>query len=148
MKIRSAVKTAFAGILLLFALGATADGGGSSYVASLPDSLVDLVEKEQFTEAVPALTKFVRKERNNADAWNLLGYSQRKTGMLKKSLKSYRKALSLDPGHIGAHEYIGELYLMMDKPDKARKHLKRLKRYCGDCEQVQKLADAIEKHAG
>ena len=122
-----------------------ADGGGS-YVTSLPEAISALVENEQFADAVPALKKFIRNERNNADAWNLLGYSQRKVGMLDKSLKSYKKALGLDPQHLGAHEYIGELYLMMNKPKKAKKHLKRLKRYCGECEQTLELAEEIKKY--
>ena len=64
-------------------MSTSADGGGGSYVTSLPDSISSLVENEQFAEAVPELKKFVRQERNNADAWNLLGYSQRKIGMLE-----------------------------------------------------------------
>ncbi len=65
-----------------------------------------------------------------------------------KSLRSYRKALSLDPQHLGAHEYLGELYLMMNKPEKAKKQLKKLRRYCGDCEQAEELSEAIEKYVG
>lgn len=124
-----------------------ADGWSAPEVTDLPEEISSLVESNQYEEAKEALKAFTEKEKNNADAWNLLGYSQRKTGDLKQSLKSYKRALRLEPKHLGANEYIGELYLMMDKPKKARKHLKRLRRYCGECEEAEELAEAIEQYS-
>ena len=121
---------------------------GSSEVTDLPEHIHELVDNEQYEEALSELEVFIAKEKENADAWNLLGYSQRKTGSINQSLKSYKRALRLEPRHLGAHEYIGELYLVMDKPKKAQKHLDRLRKYCGDCEEAEELAEAIEKYAG
>ena len=36
--------------------------------------------------------------------------------MNDKAFVYYEKALSLDPRHKGAHEYIGELYLKLKQP--------------------------------
>ena len=113
---------------------------------ALPDGIQALVEGGQYDQAITELTTFVKKEKRNADAWNLLGYSQRKVGMLDESLVSYKKALKVDRKHLGAHEYIGELYLLRDDPKSAKKHLGKLKRYCKDCEEYQELAEAIEKY--
>ena len=71
---------------------------------------------------------------------------KRQTGALEASLKSYKKALRLDRKHLGANEYIGELYLQMDRPKKARKYLKRLARYCDDCEEYRDLKAAVEAY--
>lgn len=133
-------------ITLCFPFSGFADGG-TSEVTDLPERIHELVDNEQYQEALSELTSFVAKEKENADAWNLLGYSQRKTGSVDQSLKSYKRALRLEPRHLGAHEYIGELYLMMGKPQKAQKHLDRLRKYCGDCEEAEELAEAIEKYA-
>ena len=132
---------------LIFQSAALAAGGGSdtspANVRPLPVEIQTWIDNEEFDRARDALTEFVSHESENADAWNLLGYSQRKTGMLDASLVSYKKALRLDKKHLGAHEYIGELYLILNKVKKAKKHLTRLKRYCGDCDEYQDLAAAI-----
>jgi tetratricopeptide (TPR) repeat protein len=135
-------------VLLVFTLQIYAAGGGGSDSSAdpLPDGIPALVENGQYQEAIIALEDFISDEKRNADAWNYLGYSQRKVGLLDESLKSYKKALKLDRKHLGANEYIGELYLMLNDPKKAKKHLKRLSKYCGDCEQYQDLDQAIDKY--
>ncbi|MCU0927462.1 MAG: tetratricopeptide repeat protein [Hydrogenophaga sp.] len=64
---------------------------------------------------------------------------------LEKALEYYRQALEIDPAHRGAHEYIGEAYLMRNQPTKAREHLQTLQRLCGGttCEEYQDLAKAL-----
>ena len=54
-------------------------------------------------------------------------------------------ALKLNPNHKGAHEYIGEAYLLDGKPAKAEEHLARLKTICGGsaCEEHDDLAKAL-----
>ena len=83
----------------------------------------------------------------NADAHNLLAYSYRKqaTPDLPKAFEHYNTALKLNPSHKGAHEYIGEAYLMDGKPAKAEERLARLKVICGNaaCEEYDNLAKAI-----
>ena len=127
-----------------------ADGGGSSgssYDAkSLPEAIPALVENGDYEGAIAELDAFIVDESRNADAWNLLGYSQRQLGMYEESMRSYKKALKLDRKHLGALEYQGELYLKLDEVKKAKKNLKKLAKYCGDCEQHEKLKSAIEEH--
>jgi hypothetical protein len=54
-------------------------------------------------------------------------------------------ALKINPNHKGAHEYIGEAYLMDGKPAEAEAHLAKLEQICGNrsCEEYQDLAKAI-----
>ena len=49
----------------------------------------------------------IETDPENADVYNLLGYSHRKLEMNDKAFVYYEKALSLDPRRKGAHEYIG-----------------------------------------
>lgn len=92
----------------------------------------------------------VAEEPGNADAHNLLAFSYRKQDKpdLPKAFEHYNIALKLNPQHKGAHEYIGEAYLMDRKPDMAMKHLTDLERICGNrqCEEYQDLAKAIANH--
>jgi hypothetical protein len=52
--------------------------------------------------------------------------------------------LKIDPSHKGAHEYIGEAYVIVGNKAKAQEHLAALERICGKgCEEYQDLARAI-----
>ena len=56
----------------------------------------------------------------------------------------HRRALSIDPRHKGAHEYIGETYLKVGNLASAEKHLAVLKELCPlSCEQLADLEREI-----
>lgn len=81
-----------------------------------------------------ALTK--REDLGNfrADIYNLLGFSYRKIDNpnLDKSFAAYMMAIEINPEHLGAHEYLGELYLMMGNKIKAKDMLQALKKLAGN----------------
>lgn len=118
-----------------------------------PPSVADRLTKAR--EAIAAknwrtalfeLDEAARIEPRNADVHNLLGYSHRKSAPpnLPKAFEHYRMALQIDPRHRGAHEYIGEAWLMDNKPEEAEKHLAELEKICGrSCEEYRDLAQAI-----
>jgi Tfp pilus assembly protein PilF len=89
----------------------------------------------------------LRDDPGNADAHNLLAYTYRRQDKpdLPKAFEHYGMALQLDPRHKGAHEYIGEAYLMVRKPEMAESHLAELEKICGnrECEEYEDLAEAI-----
>jgi Flp pilus assembly protein TadD len=99
-----------------------------------------------YARAITELTAAVREQPNNADAHNLLGYSWRKRPQpdITKAFEHYYTALRIDPRHKGAHEYIGQAYLMEKRPVEAEKHLAELEKICGKaCGEYQELARAI-----
>ena len=59
---------------------------------------------------------------------NYLAYSYRKAGKLDLAFKHYNQALALDLRHRGAHEYIGEAYLIRGDMKSAQKHLAAITR--------------------
>ena len=67
----------------------------------------------------------IARNPSNADYHNLYAYSIRKGANPDMNLvfKHYNEALRLDPRHRGAHEYIGEAYLMVGNLPKAKEHL-------------------------
>jgi len=89
-----------------------------------------LIEAKRYKEAMPLLQQAVATNPRNADAYNLMGYATRKTGDANGSLQYYNQALAIDPKHLGAHEYIGEAYLQLDRPQEAQQHLARLDSLC------------------
>lgn len=107
------------------------------------------VEAKDYKTALGHLTQAAQKLPNDADVQNLLGYSYRKLGNYDKALEHYRAALKLDPGHRGAHEYLGELYLETNRLADAESELNALKKSCpwfGKCEEYEDLKGEIEKY--
>ena len=101
----------------------------------------------KFQVAIKHLERAARISPNNPDVYNLLGYSHRKLDQLEKAFDYYWKALKLDPRHLGANEYIGELYLRTNNLKKAEEHLAVLDDVClFGCDEYDDLKDAIEKY--
>jgi hypothetical protein len=62
-------------------------------------------------------------------------------------LQYYNQALQIDPKHLGAHEYVGEAYLMLDQPQQAEQHLARLDQLCVfGCAEHRELKTAIANY--
>jgi tetratricopeptide (TPR) repeat protein len=67
--------------------------------------------------------KFVEAVQNDSrmhEAWNYIGYTQRKLGKYEDALKAYDHALSLQPTYAEAIEYRGEAYLGLNRIDDAK----------------------------
>ena len=133
--------------MFLFTVSAHAAGSSDAPAATdLAEMLAarDHIKAERYKDAIPQLQRVVAQQPQNADAWNLLAYSQRKMDELTASLENYKKALSIDPSHKDAYEYLGELYLRMGNLAKAEKQLKRLDSLCSfGCDQIDELKAAI-----
>ena len=66
---------------------------------------------------------------------------------MDKAFLHYRRALAIDPRHRGAHEYIGEAYLMVGDRPAAERHLAALRSICVlSCEDLRELEKAIAGH--
>jgi len=106
-----------------------------------------LVDAGAFDQALPKLIVLDQQSPNNPDLLNLMGFTYRKTGHTDEALDYYNRALNLEPKHLGDNEYLGELYLELKQPDKAKERLAVLKSACGDCEEYQDLKTKIDQTA-
>jgi predicted Zn-dependent protease len=162
------VMRSFAGSIAIgvatLAGSAFAMGGGGSSMPSSPtpnwpahqdqqskpaeyDDAVKLIKEDKCTDAIPLLQKALEKAPKDADIYNYLGYCQRKLGQYKDSFENYRKALELDPNHRGAREYVGELFLDLNKLDAAEEQLDQLNKLCPKgCVERDTLAKAIDDY--
>ena len=103
-----------------------------------------LIKQKNFTAALNLLKQADRSYANNADVNNLLGFSSRNLKQFSASAKYYQKALKINPNHLGALEYQGELFLQTKKVSSAKKNLAKLKKLCGEnCEEYLDLKKAI-----
>ena len=127
---------------------ATASGGPPAGAKSADLARAEkLIKAEKWDEAVPVLEGAAQSEPSNADVFNWLGYVERHRGNMDASFAHYEKALQLDPKHRGAHEYVGEAYLMVDNLDKAKEQLATLQKLCGTkCEEYKDLKKDISEY--
>ena len=102
-----------------------------------------MVDSGKFDQAMPDLQALDKASPNNPDILNLIGFTYRKTGHPDEALDYYNRALSLQPNHLGANEYLGELYLELKQPQKAAERLAVLQKACGNCEEYQELKEKI-----
>ena len=101
------------------------------------------IEAGDWERAASFLERAADSNPRNADVFNLLAYSYRHLDRLDDAFENYARALDLDPKHLGAHEYIGEAYLIVGDLAKAEGHLATLQEICAACEETEELAEAI-----
>jgi TolA-binding protein len=118
-------------------------GGGGMNVPSLDAANAD-IKAERWKSAIEKLKAIIAAEPNNADAYNLLGFSYRHSGDTKRAMTAYVRALKINPKHVGALEYQGELFMQLGETDKAKANLDKIKGICGTtCEEYEDLQKAI-----
>jgi len=90
------------------------------------------IKRQDWADAASVLKEALAADPGNADYHNLYAYAIRKSANPDMNLvfKHYNEALRLDPKHRGAHEYIGEAYLMVGNVAKAKEHLSALDKLC------------------
>ena len=105
-----------------------------------------LLNANNFKQALSDLKVIDSEFKNNADVNNLLGYSSRKLKQYKPAATYYEKALKINPNHLGALEYQGELFVLTNKVSAAKKNLVKLEKLCGlKCGEYLDLKKAIGK---
>jgi Flp pilus assembly protein TadD len=105
------------------------------------------VDAKDWPAAIRAFSSAALRDTRNADIQNYLGYAYRHTGQMELAFKHYGRALELNPRHRGAHEYVGEAYLMVNDLAKAEAHLAALEKICLiPCEEYEDLKKAIGEY--
>jgi predicted Zn-dependent protease len=133
-------------LLLLIAAGpGFADDSAAPATVAIPTyaEAQAAVDADDFATAQRLLAQLAASEPKNADVWNLLGYTNRNLNLVGPAMEAYEVALSLEPNHLGALEYQGELFVTLKRLDDAQKNLAKLKKLCGDCEEMRDLDAAI-----
>jgi len=105
------------------------------------------LQAKNWNVAIRSLSSAALRDTRNADIQNHLGYAYRHTGQMDLAFKHYGRALELDPRHRGAHEYVGEAYLIVNNLAKAEEHLAALEKICLiPCEEYEDLRRAITEY--
>ena len=125
-------------------------GGQTTASAEEPDALalfeeaLDFLERGWYRRAITNLQQVTFMEPGNADAWNELGFSYRNVENYRQSEAAYKRALGLDPEHLGALNYQGYLFIETGRVEQARENLSALGALCGDCFAYTNLKEALD----
>ena len=137
--------------LVLLPVASTADPVEENPTASKLDADFaagkHAIESRNWQAAIKSLSSAALRDTRNADIQNYLGYAYRKAGQFDFAFKHYDRALMLNPRHRGAHEYLGEMYLMVNNVAKAEEHLAALQKICLiPCEEFDDLKEKIDDY--
>ena len=98
--------------------------------------------QKHYKKAIGHLLKHNKKFPADADTLNYLGFSHRKVGDYENAEIYYSMGLELDPKHVGINEYMGELFVVTNRLDKAKERLAVLED-C-NCKEYKELKLVIE----
>ncbi len=98
--------------------------------------------KNAYKKAIKNLLESNNQDPSNPDTLNLLGFSHRKIGDYDNAEIYYSMGLEIDPKHIGINEYMGELFVVTNRIDEAKKRLAVLKD-C-NCKEYNELKQVID----
>ena len=146
-----------AGPASALAAGGGGDSGGSSSSGDSgmsvrnqdPDFVAGMaaVKGKDWQQAVGRMGVYTQRRPDDAEGWNQLGYALRMSGQVAPALDAYDKALKINPRHRGAHEYLGEAYLVMGDLPRAERQLQVLDRLCFfGCEEHRDLKRSIGEY--
>ena len=107
-----------------------------------------LIKAGEYAQAIPLLMRLKDEFRTSADVPNWLGFCHRKLKDYATAKAFYDEALTLNPTHLGANEYLGEWYVETGDLKKAKEQLAYLDGLCRGCEEAKDLAEAIAKAEG
>jgi tetratricopeptide (TPR) repeat protein len=140
---------AFAALLLVPATALPADSTPAVRADPVLEQVTNATSRKDWPQAQAILKDAIARDPGNADYHNLYAYSIRKGANPDMSLvfKHYNEALRLDPRHRGAHEYIGEAYLLVGNVPKAKEHLSALDKLCFfPCQEFSDLKRAVSDY--
>ena len=102
---------------------------------------IDKAQKH-YKKAIGHLLKHNKKFPSDPNTLNYLGFAHRKVGDYENAEIYYSMGLALDPKHVGINEYMGELFVVTNRLDKAKERLAVLKD-C-NCKEYKELKLVIE----
>ena len=133
------MKTTFYTIIIAFLINTAFSAGsatdkktnyGKDY-----KSAIKLIKKSKYDDAIDKLMALVDVDTTDftkADVFNEIGFAYRKSQDFDNASKYYDKALKLEPNHLGALEYQGEMYVDLGQKENALANLEKLRNIVGE----------------
>jgi tetratricopeptide (TPR) repeat protein len=102
--------------------------------------------EQAYTTAMKKFARATELQPGMHEAWNYVGYTNRKLGHYEAALAAYDRALSLKPGYAEAIEYRGHAYLGLNRLSEAKEAYLSL--FAGNRKLAAKLLAAMQEWVG
>lgn len=101
----------------------------------------------KYMQALNTLNKVLMRHPESADAYVYIGVAYQQLGDIGKAATNYKRALMIDPKHLGALKYIGDLFILGNDLQRAMEQVEAIRSVCGttDCSELTDLENAINK---
>ena len=97
MLIKYVLAFVMSSVLISSAMAAGSSSSSTQSKAGNYENGVKAVKSANYKEAIKLFNKVVAAKPTDADAWNYLGFSNRKLNKFDLALSAYQKALAIDP---------------------------------------------------
>ena len=107
-------------------------------------------KNRDYAAAIELYQAAISEQKNDADAWNNMGYCYRMTakGYLDKAGDAYAKAIKYNPQHEAALEYQGEYFVMVGQLMSAYRNYQALEKMDSDeANEVKAKLDSVLEEA-
>ena len=132
-------------LMMSFSYGLSASKYDKENPSDLYEKATKQLKKEKYKAALISLKKYTKAEKDDADGWTLLAFTNRKLKNFSKAEEFYEKALTLEPNNKIALEYQGEMFVELNQIDEAMKNLSKLESLCpNSCEELEMLKKYID----
>jgi len=102
----------------------------------------------KYTAAIDTANEVLTRHPSNADAYTYRGYAYARLGQTAEAARDFQKALTIDPGHLGANKYLADIYLQKGDVPRALEQMQVIRMTCGqlDCEELDELQREIDQY--
>jgi tetratricopeptide (TPR) repeat protein len=118
---------------------------GDARVDDLFTRGVSEMNAEHFREAIATFTRIIELKPDFAEGWNKRATSFYLTGDYRRSLADCDEVIKRNPQHFGALSGYGQIYLQLDRPDKALEYFRRALAVNPNLDGVQAMVEQLEK---
>ena len=135
MKIKTLIVVFSLFVSSLYAAGTGNEDNAKTNYGKDYKAAIKLIRSKDYDKAIrklKTLTTASSTDFTRADVYNEMGFAYRKSEDFDNAAKYYKKALELDPKHLGAIEYQGEMYVDLGQKENALNNLALLKKLVGE----------------
>ena len=118
---------------------------GDARVDDLFKRGVSEMSAEHFGEAIATFTRIIDLKPDFAEGWNKRATAYYLAGEYRRSLADCDEVIKRNPQHFGALSGYGQIYLQLDRPDKALEYFRRALAVNPNMDGVQAMVERLEE---
>jgi tetratricopeptide (TPR) repeat protein len=117
---------------------------GDSKVDGLFKRGLEQMEQDRLDDAIATFTRVIKLKPDFAEAWNKRATAYYFAGDYRRSLKDCDEVIKRNPVHFGALAGYGQIYVRLDRPEKALEYFRRALAVNPNLEGVESAIEELE----